>query len=110
MRLFYDTMPTPEVIEFQVEIQGRKIMKTIQLNAYMKVDAELIRLLKNRLSIEGDRLSDVRSFTFYSKRDRVSVHRMATLPFKDELAEKELNYLIYEAREVAKKEGLKNGN
>ncbi|MBS1968683.1 MAG: hypothetical protein JSU04_00155 [Bdellovibrionales bacterium] len=103
MRLFYDTMQTPEMIEFHIQIQGRKAMRIIQLNAYMKIDAEIIRLLKNRLSVEGDRLSDVKGITFYSKRNQMSVQYTFDLPFREESAEKELNYRIYDAREMAKK-------
>ena len=103
MRLFYDTMRTPEMIEFHIQIQGRKAMRVIQLNAYKKVDAEIIRLLKNRLVIEGDRLKDVKAFSFYSKRNQTTVQKTIQLPFSDYLAEKELNYLIYLARQEDRK-------
>lgn len=110
MRLFYDTMPTPEMMEFHIEIQGRRIMKTIQLQTHEKRVPHIIRLLKNRLSVEGDRLSDVKGLTLYSKKEKTTVRKSLDLPYKDEEAQKVLDYWLNELRETAIKGVLHNGN
>lgn len=110
MRLFYDTMPTPEMMEFHIEIQGRRIMKTIQLQTHEKNVPHIIRLLKNRLSVEGDRLSDVKGLTLYSKQEKTTVRKSLDLPYKDEEAQQVLEHWLNELRETAIKGVLHNGN
>lgn len=109
MRLFYDTMPTPEMMEFHVEIQGRRIMKTIHLQTHKKNVPHIIRLLKNRLSVEGDRLSDVKGLTLYSKQEKSTVQRALNLPYDDDEAKEVLEGLLYAMREAAVTGGFPNG-
>lgn len=110
MRLFYDTMPTPEMMEFHVEIQGRKIMKTIHIQTHKKNVPHIIRLLKNRLSVEGDRLSDVKGLTLYNQKRKVTVRKSLDLPYKDEEAQQVLDYWLNELRETVIKGVIQNGN
>lgn len=107
MKLFYDTMDSPEIIEFYVESQGRKMIKEIRLPAFMRTDRHVIRMLKNRLSVEGDRLSDVTGFSFHSKQARSTVKMVFDLSIQKETAERELDYRMFEARRMIREEGMK---
>ena len=67
MRLFYEPMRTPEMMEFYIELQGRRIIKTIQLSTNDRTSDNVIRMLKNRMSVEGDEFRDVTGFAVYDK-------------------------------------------
>ena len=104
MRLFYDTMRTPEFMEFYIEVQGRKITRTVQISTNERSTANVIQMLRARAHVEGDRLSDVTGFRLYDKARKVCIQKTLSLPYKFEEARDMLGRSIDEARRLVQEQ------
>lgn len=104
MRLFYDTMRTPEIMEFYIEVQGRKITRAVQVHTSGKTKYGIVHTVHIRAVIEGDRLSDVTGFRLYDKTRKMCVQKTLSLPYKFEEARDMLGRAIDEARRMVQEQ------
>lgn len=104
MRLFYDTMRTPEFMEFYIEVQGRKITRAVQISTSDRSTENILQMLRARAHVEGDRLSDVTGFRLYDKTRKMCVQKTLSLPYKFEEARDMLGRAIDEARRTVQEQ------